>query len=253
METDAARDLVIELMDGRTLIGKFDPARRVIKTSGAIKAEIYLRNKDVKAWYLAVADSAKSISTPEVPVDNVKPILDSADPLWKAKSPPYRLSHMGLKEAGEYQQRFLVVQLDPSSLESWDADKKGDRYSDPLILIDGKEEGTWCFGFPRNSLKLVLNEPLTVSSVGIAVDDYWWSDGRLRTLQIEVNEGTPVEIGEPKVSFKEKSKLYLNFKQPAQIKSLKLVNLNGGENNSYGLRQIYFLRDKKLQKMLDGK
>jgi hypothetical protein len=139
-ETDPPRDLVLEMMDGRTLVGRFDPVRRILKTSGAIKAEIYVRNLEVKAWYEGVPESAKAISSPDIKPEPSKPILLADDLAWKAKVPPYRLNLLDAKEAGDYQKRFSLIELDASLFESWDVAKKGYTKDNPLVMIDGREE-----------------------------------------------------------------------------------------------------------------
>lgn len=252
-ESDEPRELVLEMMNGRVLVGKFDPVRRVIKTSGAIKAEIYIRNMDVKAWYEAVPESAKAISAPEVKREGSKPIIAADDAAWAAKVPPYRINMLEKNESGEYQKRFTLLGLDASSLESWEVAKRGYDHDNPLVMVDGKEESHWSFGFARNSVKLVLNEPAVVSMVGMKFQGYLFRNSVLKSMQIEVNDGTPVEASEPKCVFRPESTLYITFRQPSEVKSLTLTNLNGGDDTVIGIAQIYFLRDKKLQKMMDGK
>jgi hypothetical protein len=110
------------------------------------------------------------------------------------------------------------------------------------------------FGFVRNSVAFVLHEPVYLSMVGIKFYGNNWEGSKIKSLQIAINDGVPQEAAEPKFVFRDGSVLYLHFKQPAALKSLKLTNLNGGVSDyDAGISQIYFLRDKKLDKMLETK
>ena len=106
-------------------------------------------------------------------------------------------------------------------------------------LKDGYSSGSSWYGYAEDWLSMTLPEPETLLGVRIDITTGTW---QLKSLRMFVDEGEGY-MNYGTVEFNEQYEVYIKFKQPTMVKSIKIDNtLRDGGKTQPDIYEIYFLR-----------